>query len=410
MIPRPRRRLARRLLRAQMVVIAAGAVTLAVTAAVVGPPLFRLHVNRALGPVTDVVAAHLDEALSTSLALSLGIGIGVATVAALTVSWVLSSRIARPVEALSDAANRLRAGDLRARAPQAVSSDELADLTDEFNDMAAALEHTEDTRRRLLADLAHELRTPLATLDGYLEGLADGVVDPGPATWSILRDAAGRLDRLVDDISTVSRAEEGRLDLDLQTVDVKTVVTDVADAKTGVSRTDEIAVIVDPAPNVPAVIADRHRLTQVLDNLLTNALRHTPAGGTVTVTTRAGADAVTVVVSDTGEGITAEHLPRIFERFYRADPSRSGGGSGIGLTISRAIAHAHGGDLTAASAGAGNGASFTLTVPSAAPSRSETGQLPRRRRPAPATYRGAGAVDPPRGDSSRAATPPTESR
>ncbi|MDX1619461.1 MAG: HAMP domain-containing sensor histidine kinase [Nitriliruptorales bacterium] len=366
MIPRPpRRRLARRLLAAHGLVIAAGAVTLAVVALLVSPPLFHRHVGRALGPVSDAVARHLDQALTTALLLSLGIGVAAAIGAALAVSWVLSSRIARPIEDLSDAAKRLEAGELSARAPHPPSDDELADLTKAFNDMAGTLEHVEDTRRRLLNDLAHELRTPLSTIEGYLEGLADGVVSADAATWQTLRAAAARLHRLVDDIGLVSRAEEGRLDLERRQMRPVDAAADAVAAAHGPYLQAGVDLRNDVSADLPRVSADPDRIQQVLANLLDNARRHTSAGGQVIVSGRRTDDGdIAIDVTDTGEGIDPDNLPHLFERFYRGDRSRrSGPGSGIGLTIARAIARAHGGDLTARSDGTGRGATFTLVLP-----------------------------------------------
>lgn len=365
MIPRPpRRRLARRLLAANGLVIAAGAVTLAVVALLASPPLFHRHVGRALGPVSDAVGRHLDQALSTALLLSIGIGTGAALVAALAVSWVLSSRLARPIEDLSATADQLAGGDLSARAAPPPVDDELTDLTIAFNDMAAALEHTEDTRRRLLSDLAHELRTPLSTIEGYLEGLTDGVVEPTGETWTTLQDAAGRLRRLVDDVALVSRAEEGRLDLDLRPTDIATLVGTAVSAARGAYEGAGVSLEADVEPDLAPVELDADRAHQVLANLLENARRHTPEGGRVTVRADGSMDEVTITVSDTGEGIAGEQLPHVFERFYRGDAARrASAGSGIGLTIARAIARAHGGDLTATSPGPGRGSTFALRLP-----------------------------------------------
>lgn len=364
MIPHPpRRRLARRLLAANGLVIAAGAVTLAVVALLVSPPLFHRHVGGALGPVSDAVGRHLDQALSTALLLSLGIGTGAAVVAAFAVSWVLSSRLARPIEDLSDTADQLAGGDLSARAALPPVDDELADLTVAFNDMAAALEHTEDTRRRLLSDLAHELRTPLSTIEGYLEGLTDGVVEPTSQTWATLQDAAGRLRRLVDDVALVSRAEEGQLSLDPRPADVAKLVDAAVSAAHDAYARAGVTLHVDVKPGLEPVEVDADRAHQVLANLLDNARRHTPAGGQVTVAVRTDGDVVLIIVRDTGDGIAPDQMPHVFERFYRGDVSRrSGTGSGIGLTIARVIARAHGGDLTATSPGPGQGSRFVWQI------------------------------------------------
>lgn len=362
--PAPRRRLARRLLMAQALVIVAGGVTLAVVGLLVMPPLTRTHVRRALGPVSDTVIAHLDQALTSALGIALAIAVGAAIVAALVVSWVLSSRLARPVERLAQAANRIAAGELSARGPQPVVDDELADLTHAFNDMAAALGHSERTRSRLLADLAHELRTPLSTVEGYLEGLEDGVVAADEQTWSTLRAATARLRRLVDDVGLVSRAEEGQLAIDPEPMAVSTLVQSAAAATAGAFHEAQVTLDSDLAPDLPMVNADHQRMAQVLDNLLRNACRHSAPGGVVTIRARGHDDDVAIQVIDTGEGIPADQLPHVFERFYRGDAARtSDRGSGIGLTIVQAIAHAHDGHVSAHSDGPGCGATFTLRLP-----------------------------------------------
>jgi two-component system, OmpR family, sensor histidine kinase BaeS len=354
----------RRLFVGQLLVILVGAATLGVVAFLVAPPIFNDHIRRAVGPVSDVVAHHLDRALSETLSVALILGVLAAAAAATAVSWLLANRIARPVEQLSRTADALADGRLAERAPRPAGDDELTDLTDAFNGMADAIEHTEDTRRRLLADLAHELRTPLATIEAYHEGLADGVVDVDAATLSILGDATGRLQRLVEDLSLVSRAEEGQLALELAPLDLRAVVRAAVDAVAPDAAERDVALQHRPPERPLTLEGDRDRLTQVLVNLLRNALEHTPGGGCVTVSAGRVGEQVTVAVRDTGAGIAPEHLPHVFERFFRADPARRHvTGSGIGLTISRAIVHGHGGTITADSDGPGRGATFTVRLP-----------------------------------------------
>jgi len=361
---RPRRRLLRRLFVGQLLVILAGAATLGVVAFLVAPPIFHDHVRRAVGPVSDVVAGHLDAALSETLLLALAIGIGAAAAAAGAVSWLLATRIARPIEELSATTDALAAGHLDARAAPPAADDELTDLTRAFNAMADALEHTEQTRRRLLGDLAHELRTPLATVEAYHEGLADGVIDPDPTTVDVLTDATSRLRRLVEDVSVVSMAEEGRLALDLRPVDLRDLVTNAIDAIRPTADTVGIT-LPHHVPETPVTVdADPDRLAQVLANLLANAIEHTSDGGTIGVTVTRQDHRAKIEITDTGAGISPQHLPHIFQRFYRADPARRRTrGSGIGLTISRAIVQGHGGDLIAASPGEGQGATFSVDLP-----------------------------------------------
>lgn len=368
----PRRRLVRRLFTGQLLVVLAGAATLGAVAFVVAPPIFRDHVRRAMGPVSDVVAHHLDSALSETLVLTLSIGIVASAAAAAAVSWLLATRIARPIEELSHVANELAAGRLETRAPPPVIDDELAQLTTAFNGMADALERTEATRRRLLADLAHELRTPLATIEAYHEGLADGVVEATPDTAAVLADATGRLRRLVDDVALVSRAEEGQLQLASEPVDVRRLVRRAVEVAQRDADDEGVELRAELPEHDLTVLGDPDRLAQVLANLMANAVEHTPQGGRVTVGVALRDGQVEIAVADTGAGIAHEHLPHVFERFYRADPSRRRvAGSGIGLTISRAIVLAHGGELTAESPGPGLGATLTarLPAPSGAPLR-----------------------------------------
>lgn len=359
--------LARRLLVANAVVIAVGATTLAVVAVLAGPSLFRSHVRAALGPLSDSAAAHLDEAFVRALLLSLGVAVLVATVTALAVSWYVARRIARPVRQLANSAGRIAAGDYHARVPVPSPDDELAQVTRSFNRMAVALEDTEATRRRLLADLAHELRTPLATLEGYVEGLDDGVVAAEPATWRTLADALGRLRRLVDDLVVVSRVEGLSYDLQLQQTVPGELIRQAVAAARPLARRRGVRLHGNVTGRPAAVLVDVDRMGEALHNLLDNAIRHTAPGGDVTATTGVDGGWVELVVVDDGEGIDAADLPHVFERFYRADAARGDheGGSGIGLTIVDAIVRAHGGSVHADSRGRGTGARFAIRLPTA---------------------------------------------
>lgn len=365
--PRRPRGLAARLLTAQLLVIAAGAVTLVLAALAAGPPLFRAHVRMALGTVSPALERHLDDAFAAAAGIALGIGAAVAAVTAVAVSLLITRRLARPLRDLSGAAAAVAAGDYTTRIRAPGVGPELDTLAGAFNTMAAGLAATETTRRRLLADAAHELRTPLATLDAYLEGLADGIRVPGQDTWDIMAAQTGRLRRLADDIALVSRAEEGRLPLHKVAVSPGGLVTAAVDGARPGYDAKGVHLTAHAGGGLPDISADPDRIGQVLAGLLANALRHTPPGGTVCAAAEALPDgkAVRVTVTDNGDGIAAEHLPHVFERFYRADTARdqAHGGSGIGLTIARALITAHGGALTAASAGPGTGARFTITLP-----------------------------------------------
>ena len=361
---RPNPTIGTRLLLAQALVLLAAVATAGIITAVVGPPIFHQHMLRADHPPDPSERMHVEEAYRTTSLLSLGIAVAASALFALVISWYLTRRFQQPLVALTDAAARVSEGHYDTSVPPAGAGPELDDLATAFNTMAAALAHTEDTRRRLLSDLSHELRTPVATLTAYLEGIHDGVTPWNDATRQVLADQVDRLAHLARDLDAVSRAEEGRLALELAPVSIGELVGAAVRAQEDSYGAKGVHLTLTPADDV-RVPADRSRVLQVLGNLLDNARRHTPAGGAVTITWQQAHHGVTISVRDTGEGITAEQLPHIFERFYRGDTARDRErqGSGIGLTISRAIADMHGGHLRARSDGPGTGATFTLDLP-----------------------------------------------
>lgn len=358
------RSLAAKLLAAQVLVIVAGSVTLALVALALAPGLFHAHVRDVLGVVPEDVSRHLDEAFEDAVLVSLALATAAAALTAAAASAFLAVRIVRPIGMLAEAAERISRGRYGERVP-VTGRDELGVLAAAFNDMAASLESAERMRRQLLSDLAHELRTPLATIEGYVEGVRDGVVPPTAETWSVLETEARRIRRLVDDLQKVSRAEERQLDLRLQPLAPATIVAEAVQAAAPAYAAKGVALEAAVADGLPPVVVDRDRIEEVLANLLDNALRHTPAGGSVEVRAEGGRDEVRLVVADSGEGIAPEHLHRVFERFYRVDSgrSRARGGSGIGLAIARALVEAHGGRIRAESDGPGRGSRFVVSLP-----------------------------------------------
>ncbi len=366
-------RIGTRLFVAQVIVVLAIVISTGLVASLVGPPLFHAHLIESGHSPQSPELAHVEEAFAYASTISLSAGLVVALAAAIAITWYLARRFSRPLESLTTAATRLSDGDYAARASAVEGGPEFALLGESFNLMADRLEHTEATRRRLLADLAHEMRTPIATLNAHLEGISDGVLSWDDATRDIVEHQADRLTRLVRDLDEVSRAEEGRITLDVDSYPVVDLVeASVAQVRRAFeAKGVELTASVGPE----LVLADPQRVAQILGNVLNNALRHTPAGGRVDVGSTSTADAVSVTFRDTGEGMTAEQLQHVFERFYRGDTSRATdrGGSGIGLTIARALAEAHGGRLHAESAGPGLGSTFTLTLPRAEPGRSASG-------------------------------------
>lgn len=271
-------------------------------------------------------------------------------------------RLVRPIHALTAAAGRMAAGDRATRVPVR-GNDEVARLAAAFNTMADAVDDHDRQRKALVGDVAHELRTPLANLRCHLEAAQDGVVPLDPGLLQSLVEENTLLERLVADLQDLALADAGMLAMHPEERDA----TDLAEQAVAAHRARAEASGVDLRLDAPAPVvvhADPMRLRQALGNLVSNAVRHTPAGGTVTVAVRATGNAVVLTVADTGGGIAGEHLPHIFERLYRADPSRSRstGGSGLGLAITRHLVAAHGGELAVTST-PGDGSTFTIRLP-----------------------------------------------
>jgi signal transduction histidine kinase len=348
-----------------LVVIAATLGTVAVATLLVGPGYFAEAMGHMPGdPMGDAMGlatqAAFEEAMQRALVAATVIAIASATV----VSIAVADRIAGPIGALAAAARRVAGGHYAERVPVA-DPNELGELATSFNEMAGSLEATERRRLQLVGDVAHELRTPLTTLDGYLEGLEDGVIEPTGATWHLLRAETARLTRLVNDLSELWRAEAHQLPLRIEAVDAALVAAEVVERFLPLAAARAIRIDVRSEP--AACLGDRDRVAQVLANYLSNALRHAPDGSAITVATSTAGGVVLVSVTDRGPGLAADQLEAVFERFYRIDAARSraSGGSGIGLAIVRALAGAMGGHAWAESRGPGTGATFVLELPAA---------------------------------------------
>ncbi|WIM93612.1 ATP-binding protein [Actinoplanes oblitus] len=312
-------------------------------------------------PVRIYFGAGRDQGLAGLGRPALFGAAGLLVAAALGTAWI-ARRISRPVRAITGASLQLAAGRLDVRVP-ASGKDELAFLTASFNAMAEAMQRSEERQRRLVADVAHELRTPLSNLRGYLEGLADGVVEPTPELFASLHEETLLQRRILDDLQVLALAENGDLAYAIAPLDLAELAGSAVTAHRAVATNAGLRLLVD-APEPVEVQADPDRLRQVLGNLLSNAIRYTDAGGQVEV--RVSRDELTAIltVRDTGVGMSAEEVARVFDRFWRADPARhrATGGSGLGLTISRRIAEDHGGTITASSA-PGLGSTFTVRLP-----------------------------------------------
>lgn len=363
-----------RLFLAHLLVIAAGMLTLLATTLVLAPSLFErlmtgmmgaspAGMGGMMGGLEQSVTAAFRGAMLQSLLLSTS----VAAVTAVIVSLVVAGRIVGPIERLLAASRRIAAGQYAQRVP-VEGRDELAALAEQFNRMATALEEAERRRVALIGDVAHELRTPLATIAGYTEGLLDGVVAPDAGTFALLHDEADRLRRLVRDLQELSRAEAHQLPIQPRAVAPGPLVEQALAVVEPQFADKQIRIERVLSVDLPEVEADADRIVQVLINLLGNALRSTPSGGAVRIAVERGEQTVVFHVADSGMGISSEHLPHLFERFYRVDKARSRalGGSGIGLTIAKAVVEAHGGQIWAGSPGAGQGATFSFSLPVAA--------------------------------------------
>ena len=300
-----------------------------------------------------------DSALRTSLLQAIAGAAGLAALLALLTGLAVARRITRPIGRLIAVTRSMAAGDRASRAGDVRGLGELRELAAAFDQMADTLDREDQIRRDMVADVAHELRTPIAVLQAGHEALLDGVAEPTPEELSSLRDEVLRLARMVGDLQTLAAADAAALHLSRSQRDLADIAAAAADSLA--RRFEAAAVDLDRQLSPVLVLADPHWLHQVVTNLLTNAVKFTPAGGRVTVSTRqAGADAV-LEVADTGIGIPAEELPRVFDRFWRGQRSGQTSGSGIGLTIAAELARAHGGELTAASA-EGAGTTMTLTL------------------------------------------------
>lgn len=361
-------RLPVRLFASYALVVAVGALTAFLTVRLLLPPLFEHRMGGAGSPGMGMHGASgaesPREALVSALDTALLVAVLATTVAAGLVAAFVTGRLLRPLEHVRTATRRIAAGDYRATVPLPAEP-ELAALATDVNTLAGTLADTETRRTRLLGDVAHEMRTPVTALDGYVEGLVDGVFTASPQTLRAMSEELHRLHRLAEDLSTLSRTEERRVELRPVDADLAVVARAAADRLRPQFDDAGVTLAVRAEHPVP-VRADVDRIGQVLTNLLGNALRATPGGGTVTLEVAGEEGAAVARVRDTGVGLAPQDLERAFERFYRApDGLPRSGGSGVGLTIARGLARAHGGDLAAASAGRGRGATFTLTLPAA---------------------------------------------
>lgn len=355
-------RLRWRLLAANLVVAGAGVVAVVAGVWLAAPSAFEnamgMHgvTGAGMGGMMDpLLRAAFGDAVGTAVLLGLVAAVIVAVGSAVFISAYLS----RPINDLVSASRRVTLGDYGE--PVSPTTGELGELATSFNEMAARLGTTEQRRLDLIGDVAHELRTPIASVRGYVEGLEAGVFEPGPDAWRVLDEQTARLARLVDDLATLWRAESRDLRLELEALDGPTLLTEALERNRPIAVARSVSLSLGSVAPV-SLRADRSRLGQALDNLVGNGIRYTPEGGHVELSLASDTGYVTISVRDDGPGLTPEQAVKVFERFYRADPSRSRdvGGSGLGLTITRSLVEAMGGTIAVESDGPGRGTTFTV--------------------------------------------------
>lgn len=274
----------------------------------------------------------------------------IGAVFALLLGVFLSRTLTRPIRELTQATRAVSEGDLSQQVPVR-SDDELGELAQAFNKMSTELSRSIKTRKQMTADIAHELRTPLSLILGHAEAVHDGVLPATRENFEIIREEATRLEHLVNDLRILSLADAGELAINLQPIEPQRLLQEVAALYQYQAQRMNITLDLDSAAPLPTIEVDPGRITQVLTNILDNALRHTPMGGRIILAAKQIQDQIEISIQDSGPGITAQDVNRIFDRFYRTDPSRQreDGGSGLGLAIARSIVQAHGGQIRAES-------------------------------------------------------------
>jgi two-component system sensor histidine kinase BaeS len=336
------RGIATRIALAALASAAVGVAIVAIGITVVGAEIFRALMVEA-GDSADHAQAMYDESVTTVVLAA----VIVATIASVVLAIVLARMLTRPLAEVGSAARRIAEGDYAARVPRP-NPEELASLADSFNQMAASLERQETMRRDFIANAAHELRTPLTNLQGYLEALRDGVIVADRGTYESLWDEAERLVRLSRSLDALAEGDSATTPPPLVDLDLSAAIRAALDIAQPTLERADLQLVVHVPERLPAR-ANPDALAQVLGNLISNAARYTPAGGTVTVRAERRAADLLVSIANTGEGIPADDLDRVFERFYRVEKSRDRalGGAGIGLAIVKQLVEAGGGRVGA---------------------------------------------------------------
>ncbi len=326
--------------------------------------IFNQSTSRGETPPPEVIA-YFEALQSDRLLPQPLLALGIVSVMAILAGVVVSRTLAAPMSSLEEAANEIAQGDLTARVDPR-GSQEMVAVGASFNAMAAQLEQEEALRRSLLSDVAHELRHPLHVLQGNLQAMQDGVYPTNDEEIERLLTQTQHLTVMVNDLYVLAQAETQRLPLHKQPVDIAGLVKEIVAGYQPLAQAQDIELLVQLLGTIPpVVILDKARIRQALQNLLDNALRHTPPQGRIRITVEKKAGSLAILITDNGQGIAPELLPQVFDRLYRGDQARrrEGESTGLGLTISKAFVEAHGGTITAASPGVGQGSTFTILLP-----------------------------------------------
>lgn len=354
-----------RLFLSHIIVMIVGLLTLLAIGKISSPRFFVVYLRQievggvSVRQVRTQLLQSFEDAWSQGAFWSVAVGAS----AAGGLSYLVSKRIMKPLIQMEEITKKFAAGHLEERVP-ASEIPEVDQLATSFNRMASSLEDVEHRRRELVSDLTHELRTPLTVLKGYLEGLADGTIEPSADIYQRLSRETSRMQRLVNDLQELSKMEAGYLPIDAQPLDLRPLITAIVRKFSDqLVAENSPQMVLDYPADTPLVLADPERVEQILVNLIGNALRYTPSGF-VTVQVRSEEAVLWVSVIDTGQGISPSDLPHVFERFWRADRSRNrtSGGTGIGLAICRRLVELQGGEIRATSE-LGKGSMFQFSLP-----------------------------------------------
>ena len=309
---------------------------------------------------SDTPAGNFEDSVYQGVAVGMGVGV----LLALGAGGLLARQLIRPIRTLTEATQTLADGQLGHQVP-VTTRDEIGELTRAFNQMSHDLAHSEHLRQQMTADIAHDIRTPLTVIAGYTEGLSEGKTKGSPQTFRVMHQQVKQLQHLLDDLRTLSLSAEGELSLNKRPTDPLALLERTAVSYLPQANAKNVTLTVSGNPDLPLLSVDVERMVQVLNNLVSNALRFTAAGDRIELEVSARNEQIQIQIRDSGEGIPAQDLPNIFERFYRADSARSRteqDSSGLGLAIAKAIVEAHGGTISVAST-VGVGTTFIISLP-----------------------------------------------